>query len=205
MAGADPQRSRSHGREPKQKFAVPRARRCLTVRYCLCARMSQETRIPLEGFHRHFVVTHMKSDAAAVFEDIRQQAERSGRRCADLLGEWIRSNYSQGAYQDDNWYVREIPLDKCYFAQTDFRGRSVPKDQRFVDFMDNHRQEIESGRFPCSSEIRAPWSGPMPEPLVQEREPERYYILDGQLRVIRHWHHSVSTVRVFIYRGNSDV
>jgi len=147
----------------------------------------------------------MKGDAAAVFDDIRQQAERCGRQCADLLGEWIRSKYSQGAYQDDNWCVREIPLDKCYCAHTEFRGRAVPKDQRFVDFMGKLRQEIESGTFPCSCEIRAPWSRPMPEPLVQEREPEKYYVLDGQLPVIRHWYHNASTVRVFIYRGNSDV
>jgi hypothetical protein len=41
----------------------------------------------------------------------------------------------------------------------------------------------------------------MPEALVRERESEKYYILDGQLRVIRHWYHQVPDVKVFIYRG----
>lgn len=71
--------------------------------------------------------------------------------------------------------------------------------------MNNQRNEIETGSFPCSSEICASWLGLMPEPLVQEREADKYYILDGQLRVIRHWYHNVPSVRVFIYRGNCNV
>jgi hypothetical protein len=168
-------------------------------------RMTQETRIPLEDFQGHFVLTHMKGAAAGVFDDLKQRAEQSGRPYPELLGEWIKCKYPQNAFRDDNWYVREVPLDRCYFAHTDFRNRPVPKDQRFVGFMDNQRQEIESGSFPCSSDIRAPWSGPMPEPLAQERETEKYYILDGQLRVIRHWYHNVPIVRVFIYRGQCNV
>jgi hypothetical protein len=167
--------------------------------------MIGETRIPLEHFQRHFVLTHMKSAATGVFDDLRQRAKQSGRPYADLLGEWIKRKYPQSAYQDDEWYVREVPLDRCYFAHTDFRGRPVPKDQCFLGFLQNQRQEIESGSFPCSSEIRAPWSGPMPEPLVQEREPGKYYILDGQLRVIRHWYHNVPVVQVLIYRGLCNV
>jgi hypothetical protein len=38
----------------------------------------------------------------------------------------------------------------------------------------------------------------MREPLVREREPEKYYILDGQLRVIWHWYHQRPGVKVFI-------
>lgn len=169
------------------------------------AEMTGEIPIPLEDFHRHFVLTHMKGAAAVVFDNLKQEAEKSCRPYAALLGEWIKCKYPQGAFQDDNWYVREVPLDKCYFAHTDFRGRPVPKNQRFLDFMDNQRQEIESGSFPCSSEIRASWSEPMPEPLVQEREPEKYYILDGQLRVIRYWYHNVPIMRAFIYRGQCNV
>ncbi len=165
-----------------------------------------ETRVPLEDFQRHFMFTHMKGAAGGVFDELQQRAERSDKSLAYLLAEWIKGKYPQGAYQDDNWYVREVPLVSCYFAHTDFRCRPVPKDQRFVDFMRNQREEIESGSFPCSSEILAPWSGPpMPEPLAQEREPGKYYILDGQLRVIRHWYHNVSNLKVFIYRGQRDV
>ncbi len=143
---------------------------------------------------------------AASFDNLKLQAERSGKSYADSLREWIGCNYpQQGAFRDDNWFVREVPLGACYFAHTDFRGYLVTKNQRFIDFMADKRQEIDSGTFPCSSEIRGPWSGPMPEPLVQEREPEKYYVLDGQLRVIRHWYHNVPIVRAFVYRGHCDV
>jgi hypothetical protein len=164
-----------------------------------------ETRISLEVFHRHFIVTHMKDKAAGVLDELEGRAGQSGDPLGRLLAEWMRSHYRQSSYQDDNWYVREVPISRCYFAHTDFRGREVPKDQRFVDFMHDKRQEIESGSFPCSSEIRAPWSGPMPGPLIQERKPERYYVLDGQLRTIWHWYHNVPNMQVFIYRGQLDV
>jgi hypothetical protein len=167
--------------------------------------MTEEIRIPIEDFHRHFVLTHMKGAAAAVFDNLKQEAEKSRRPCAALLAAWIKCKYPQGAFQDDNWFLREVPLDGCYFAHTDFRGYPVPKDQRFIDFIAKKNGEIEAGTFPCSAEIRAQWSGPMPEPLVQERSAERYYILDGQLRVIRHCFHNVSGVPAFIYRGQCSV
>jgi hypothetical protein len=55
-------------------------------------RMTQETRIPLEDFQRHFVFTHMKGAAAGVFDDLKQRAEQSGRSYPELLGEWIKSS-----------------------------------------------------------------------------------------------------------------
>lgn len=164
-----------------------------------------ETRIAVEDFQRHFVLTHMKNDAEAVFAHLKQEAEKSGAPFGTLLAEWIKSSYPQAAFRDDNWFVRKISLDACYIAHTDFRGYPVPKNQRFVDFMTTKRGEIERGTFPCSSEIRTEWSGPMPEPLAQERDTGRYFILDGQLRVIRHWFHNVSSVRVFVYKGQKDV
>jgi hypothetical protein len=97
------------------------------------------------------------------------------------------------------------PLDKCYFAHTDFRYRWVPKDKRFADFLHGRLQEIEHGSFPCSWEIRAPWSGQMREPLAREREPGKYYILDGQLRVIWHWYHQEPNVRAFVYEGDRKI
>jgi hypothetical protein len=163
---------------------------------------SSEIKVPLEDFHRHFVSTRMKGDSAAIFDELKKREIRSRRPYVALLAEWIKYNFEVDAYQDDNWYATEIPLDKCYFASADFRGLPVPKNERFVDFLSNqHRQEIDSGSFPSSSEIRAPWSGPMPEPLAKEREPGKYYISDGQLRVIRHWYHNVPTVKVFLYKG----
>jgi len=163
-----------------------------------------ETRIPFEFFHRHFVLTQKKG-TKAVLDKLEQRAAQSGEPLGKLLADWIEAHYPQSGFRDDAWYVREVPTDKCYFAHTDFRLYPVPKDQAIVAFMLNKRQEIESGSFPYSSEIRAPWSGQMPEPLVQEREPEKYYVLDGQLRVIRHWYHAVPSVKVFIYRGQLAV
>jgi hypothetical protein len=164
-----------------------------------------ETRIPLEVFHRHFVVTHRKDAAAGMLEELERRADQSGEPLGRLFAEWMKCHYPQSGYRDDNWFVREIPLNGCYFAHTDFRHCPVPKDHPFVDFMHDKRQKIESDSFPCSSEIRARWSGQMPEPLVQERKPEKYYVLDGQLRVIRHWYHNVPHVKVFIYRGQLAV
>jgi hypothetical protein len=165
-----------------------------------------ETRIPLEDFHRHFIKIHKKTEAAGVLDELERRAARSGDPIGKLLAEWMECQYPQMGFRDDNWFARGISVNMCYFAHTDFRCFcKVPKNERFVDFMQDKRQEIESGSFPLSSEIRAPWLGQMPEPLVQEREPEKYYVLDGQLRVIRHWYHNVSTVQVFIYRGKLAV
>lgn len=164
-----------------------------------------EIRIPLEKFHQHFIVTHTKDKAGALLCELRQQADQASQSFASHLSEWMTVNYPQPAFRDDNWLSRVIPLDKCYFAHTDFRHYSVPKDQRFVDFLPEKRQEMESSSFPCSLQIRAPWSGQMLEPLIQERGLEKYYVLDGQCRVIRHWYHSVTNVRVFIYRGQLAV
>jgi hypothetical protein len=166
---------------------------------------SPESQISLEDFRRHFVLTHMKERATGVFAEVAQEAELSGKSVGCVLAQRIHREYSQGGYQDDKWYAREIPLDFCYFAHTDFRLRPVPKNKRFVDFLSTRRKEIDSGAFPCSLEIRARWSGPMPEPLAQEREANRYYILGGQLRVIRHWYHDMDGVRVFVYRGLSNI
>ena len=161
-----------------------------------------ETRISLEAFHRHVLVTHLKGKAACLLDQLERRECRPGETFGSLLANLVASCYPDNPeFQEDVWYVRELPLDRCYFAHTDFRFRRVPKNERFVDFLDTQLQEIERGWFPCSSEIRAPWSGPMPEPLVRERDPEKYYILDGQLRVIRHWYHQVPDVKVFIYRG----
>ncbi|MGA3198862.1 MAG: hypothetical protein ABSD89_05590 [Halobacteriota archaeon] len=166
---------------------------------------SLETRLPLEQFHRHFVATHEKDKADRIFAELAQRAVESQRPFSTLIAEWIASRYRQTAYQDNHWYAKEVRLDRCFSAHTDFRLYPIPKDQRFVDFLPSYRQEIEAGSFPCSSEIRAPWSTLMPEPLVQERGPANYYILDGQLRVIRHWYHDIQNLRVFLYKGQGSV
>lgn len=168
-----------------------------------------ETKVPLEVFHRHIVITHAKDAADKVLCELEQQAQQSSESVARLLADWVKRNHKKGeetsdGWQDDNWWAKEVLLEKCYFAQTDFRGYSVPKDERFIDFLPAKRREIESGSFPCSSQILAQWHD-MPEPLAQERDSEKYYILDGQLRVMRHWYHNVTNVRVFIYKGKGNV
>jgi hypothetical protein len=166
-----------------------------------------ETRISLEVFQRHLLVTHLKDEAAGVLDQLERRASQSGESFSTLLAECVKSRFPKEAhFQEDCWYAEEIPIDGCYFAHPDFRKHPVPKDERFVDFMPTKREEIESGSFPYSSKIRAPWSEtPMPQPLVSERKLGKYYILDGQLRVIRHWYHQVPNVKVFVYRGKLNV
>ena len=166
-----------------------------------------ETRISLEVFQRHFLVTHLKDETAGVLDQLERRASESGGSLSTLLAECVKSRFPKEAhFQEDCWYAREIPLHGCYFAHSDFRKYPVPKDERFVDFMPKKRDEIELGSFPYSSEIRAAWSETlMPQPLVSERKLGKYYILDGQLRVIRHWYHQVPNVKVFVYRGKLHV
>ncbi len=129
-----------------------------------------EIRIPLEVFHRHVVVTHLKDKASSVLAKLERRAGQSGESLSQLLAECVQSNFPRERhFQEDAWHVREIPLDRCYFAHTDFRGHPVPKNERFVDFMRTRHREIESGSFPCSSQIRGLWSeSQMPEPLIRE-------------------------------------
>lgn len=166
----------------------------------------EKTPISLEALHRHFLVTHLKGEAACVLNRLERRAKEEHESFAGLLADLMGCWNKPGAYRDDKWFAKDIPVDGCYFAHTDFRHRRVPKDQRFVDFLGSALEEIELGSFPCSWEIRAPWEPtPMPAPLVQERGEGKYYVLDGQLRVIRHWYHGVPSVSVFIYRGESGV
>jgi len=171
-------------------------------------RMSSEAenRIPLEDFHRHFLVTHLKGNSDRLLDRLEDRARQRREPFSSLLADLVASCYPQPGYLDNDWHVREIPLEMCYFAHTDFRHYRVPKGQRIIDFLDKQVQEIERGSFPSSREIRAPWSE-MPEPLVQERgrDSGRYFVLDGQLRVIRHWYHQIPKVKVFVYRGKLEV
>ena len=164
-----------------------------------------ETKISLEDFYIHFITTHRKERAPDLLSELACQARHLDQPFTSLLAEWMSVNYPQEGFRDDNWYATEIPVEWCYFAHSDFRGAWVPKDKRFVDYLPKQRYAIESASFPCASQICASWTGTMPEPLAQERGPNRYYILDGQLRVIRHWYHKVQNIRVFVYRGERPV
>lgn len=160
----------------------------------------RETKVPLAAFHRHFLVTHLKGNSDCVLKRLEARALKSGESFERLMADLMASCYPQAGFRDDNWYAAEILLDCCYFAHEDFRLFPVPKDGRFVDFLPAQREKIQAGCFPCALQICEPWSHSPPEPLVQERG-GKYYVLDGQLRVIRYWYHSVSNVKVFIYRG----
>lgn len=164
-----------------------------------------ETKVPFTTFLRHFLITHLKSDSAVVLDELERRSRESGEPLATLLAEYVRVHFpKQGHFVEDSWYDRKVPLDACFCAHPESHGDPVSKNERFVDFMPAQREQIDSGSLRCSAQIRAPWSE-MPPPLVREREPGKYYVLDGQLRVIRHWYHKVSKVRVFIYRGDLKV
>jgi len=184
-----------------------------------------EIRVPLDTFQQDFIVTHCKDKAKALLSELHMRANQCSQPFAQVLNEWVASKYEQTSYWDDNWYFTEIPLERCYFAHTSFHGTyQVPKDKRFVDFLESTGGgEIENDSFPCSAEIKNHW-GPMPPVMIEERDPndstkrvtdanassayvgcERYYILDGQLRVVRHWYHSHPIISAYIYRGDGKV
>jgi hypothetical protein len=183
-------------------------------------------KVSLQNFQRDFLLTHLKNKPECVLDCLAQmcQSNLSSVSFGDLLMRVIEACWrDQTAFRCNSWYTCEISLNKCYFAHTDFRGFNLPKDQRIVDFLDAHIDKIELGLFPMSREIRSEWQ-PMPRVIVEERGPddwtrrvtvtttawnnsghERYYVLDGQLRVIRYWYHQKPWVPVYIYRGNGSV
>jgi hypothetical protein len=61
-----------------------------------------ETRIPLEVFHRHFLVTHLKAEAADVLDEIEQRARESGEPLSGLLAECVKYHYpSETHFHED--------------------------------------------------------------------------------------------------------
>jgi hypothetical protein len=180
-------------------------------------------RVPLEIFQRDFLLTHLKNKPGCVLDHLKQTSQLP-LLFGDLLMGIIKACWrDQTAYTCDSWYTCEIPLNRCYFAHEDFRGYLVPKDDRFVDFLNGHIHEIESHSFPLSREIRSEWR-PMPRVMVEERDSddwtkrvtgtsatsnnagrERYYVLDGQFRVIQGWYHQKPVVEAYIYRGTGSV
>jgi hypothetical protein len=90
----------------------------------------QGKRISLEVFQRHFLLTHLKGNSERFLNQLESRAHRSGESFADVLAELVSSSYDQTAFQDDEWYVREIDLDSCYCAHADFRLFPVPKNER---------------------------------------------------------------------------
>ena len=168
--------------------------------------LNLETKISLQDFHRHVIATDVQCGGTAVLDELKQIAIEPGESLSKLLSQWVRVRCPREKhFQEDCWYATEVALDRCRCAHSEFRGYPVPKNERYVDFMPKQREAIESGSFPFSTEIRAAQWSEMPPPLVREREPWKYYILDGQQRVIRHWYHGVSIVRVFIYKGELEV
>jgi hypothetical protein len=183
--------------------------------------MALMDKVSLETFQRDFLATHLKNKC--VLDELERFCQESKLAFRDLLMRIIENCWDQTAYRCDNWYSCDIPLENCYFAHTEFRGYRVPKDERFVDVLKGHIQEIESHQFPMSREIRSEWRE-MPRIMVEQRDAndwtkrftgisatpnnagrERYYVLDGQLRVIRHWYHQKRSVAAYLYRGTGSV
>ena len=167
-----------------------------------------EPPIPLEAFHQHLVIVHGKGEAAAVLHTLNRQANQFGDPLAKLIAAWVKCKFpNERSYQEESWFEREIPVNACYIAHTDFHCLcELHKDESFADFMRDKRRQIDSDVFPFSPVIRAPWpQDPMPPPLVRERQPGKFYVLDGQLRVIWHSYRNLSNVKVFIYRGKLDL
>lgn len=165
---------------------------------------NSETLIPLDVFHRHLLIVHGKCEAVAILSTLNRRASHSGEPLSKLLAAWVRCKFSnEPSYLEESWFEREIPVNACYIAHSDFHCLGeLHKDESFVGFMQDKRQQIDSDLFPFSSVIRAPWpQDPMPPPLVRERQPGKFYVLDGQLRIIWHWYHKVENLKVLIYKG----
>ncbi len=162
------------------------------------------TPVRLDDFLGHIIRTHLKDNAASVLCEIRRRVRQADLPDElSLLKKCVASSYpDRPSFVDDNWREIDVDLDRCYFAHGDFRGCQVPKDGRFVDFVESQRGNIQLGTFPCSSEIRTPLALPVPPPLVRERVAGKYYVLDGQLRMIKHCYHRVPRATVFMYTGN---
>lgn len=195
------------------KNRIPKGSRGLAGRECYAHGMNSELeKIPLQELHRHVIVTQLKDQAGCELERLEIRAQ-SGVPLGNLLAECVRfHNPVELHLQDDEWYATEILLAECYCPHANFRPDRItspkdrhlvdfPKDERYVDFMPERREAIDRGSFPYASVIRSPWPGQMWEPLARERQPGKYYVLDGQLRVIWHWYHDVPKVKVFVYRG----
>jgi hypothetical protein len=162
-------------------------------------------KVPLEAFYRHVLVTHLKGNADCILDRLEQRTG-SGESFANLLAELVEFCYPKNPeWLEDKWYRSEVPLNQCYIACDDFRLYPLVKNERFVSFLNDNRQKIESGSFPCALDICSPWSGEMRAPLAVERETGKYFILDGQLRVIWHWYNNVPNVKVFIYKGDRRI
>jgi hypothetical protein len=161
-----------------------------------------DTPISLEVFHRHFIETHKKANTAVV-DELERRAARTSEPIGTLLAEYLECQNLSAAFREDKWFVREVPVIACYIAHPDLHCLcKLTKGDRFVDFVNDKREQIHSGVFPYSLKIRAPLTE-MPKPIVWEPDTDlgKYYVFDGQLRLIRYCYHSVRSIEVFIYRG----
>ena len=93
-------------------------------------------------------------------------------------------------------------LGPAYLESTRFIDSATPAIRRYAEKLTaNAKNDVERA-VKLFYAVRDGWRY---DPYSSEREPEKYYVLDGQLRVIRHWYHNVPNVKVFIYRGQLAV
>ena len=155
------------------------------------------TYIPLAEFQRNALRTSLKEETPTDLD------EYSELQLRDLvMGRFPQEHH----YIEDAWEIAEVATDCCFIAHTDFRLYSIPKDRRFAEvLLTTWRVLIDTDRFPCSAEIRAGICPDYPPLIVREREDGKFYVLDGQRRIITLLYHSVPLVKVHLYIGSRQV
>ena len=149
-------------------------------------------RVSPTEFYRHFISTHLKGAAPQNLEQLSE----------DELRNIIKENYPDNPeWLEDVWVAINVRTDKCYISQDDFRSYGIPKHQSFPDFVNNVRAEIDADTFPYAKDIKAGIQQPYPPVIARERETGRFYILDGQKRLITLCYHLATEVRVYLYTG----
>ena len=115
------------------------------------------------------------------------------------------SHFKEPAYLDDQWYDAHLDIDLLHIAHPDFRGFPLKKEIRYCDYLPLIKPLIDSGYFPFAAEIKkglAQGSANFPPLVVSERKPGKFYVIDGQRRVITQWYQGMNQVRAYIYKGN---
>jgi len=153
-------------------------------------------RVPLAEFQRNALRTSLKDRTPADLNDY------SAAKLRELVTECFQE---ERHYLEDAWEAADIATASTFIAHTDFRGYPIEKDRNFAEALADWRQPIVAGEFPCAAEIQAGITADYPPLIACEREAGRFYVLDGQRRIITLLYHRRPLAKAHIYRGSRGV
>ena len=152
--------------------------------------------LPLPDFQRNALRTSLKNRTPDDLD------ECSALRLCELVTKQFPREFH---YLEDAWVAGTIETGSCFIAHSDFRDYPIEKDWCFADQIASWRSLIDARIFPCASEIRAGITADYPPLIVRERIRGKYYVLDGQHRIITLLYHGFLVVRVHAYTGSLRV